>query len=270
MALYVYAPVLNDDAAQLLEALDAKRLRRFDGMRFVNKGMPILFDEKEDTIVCWGAHVPPIGKLRIFNKSLEFANRLILNTNLRKIPFKKAGWHLAEMNPCPNAREREGHYYASDPEWGNVVSQPDFPGYAQPLYTGKVEYHVTMLGTEAGTASEKVPTLKQYNPDFTTYNPEKHAHKWYRTPKTGWKSSKIEPNSIPTVCSVAKGLMEATELDFAVIHFLCTNTDAYNPGGFGSSIVRKIDTAPALDTPDKLAFVVSAIKTWIVNNGGKP
>lgn len=269
MALFVYAPTIRKGTNELMEALDAKRLTRFDGMRFVNKGHPIDFDQKEDVVICWGACVPPIGKMRIFNKSLHFSTALQANKSLQNTRFSARGWMLGDLHPASSnvtIPTSGGEYYVNDYNLGNVVPQRDYPGHVQTYYTMKHEYELVMLGTTPMQATQKTTSRKIHNPDYT-YDPATMAHKWYRSEATGWKPTALDLKKIPTVSGIIARFMAKTELDFAVVSVGCSEPDGYNGGGYNYNIIRKLDLAPTLDTPETVDGMVSIIKTWMA--GGK-
>lgn len=267
MSLFVYAPTIRKGTNELMEALEAKRLTRFDGMRFVIKGRPVSFDDEEDVIICWGGCVPQIGKMRIFNKSLHFSNPIQMNKNLLSIKPMPKGWTVSELVPSTAVlTPGDTDYYISDANYGNIVPQRDFPGYAQPYYSLKHEYQLVMMGDTVAQASKKVATLKTYNPDHTRYDPKVHAHRFYKTEETGWKWDVVTNASVPNLCKVAANIMKQTELDFAVLSVGCPDLDGYN-SGYGYNMLRKIELAPELDTVKTVENMVSIIKTWIA--GGK-
>lgn len=265
--LYVYAPVIQEGTKELIEALGARRLTRFDGMRFVNKGQPIAFDEKEDTIVCWGSYVPQIGKLRIFNKSLLFPNKHKLNENIGKVVPRSNTYRPGTIIPWTGTL-LAGQYYGNDPDYSYVVPQEDFPGYAQPFYSGKHEYTATVIGGAVQKVSTKAAERKICNSELYTYDSSKHAHAWYRKKEHGWKIEPVNLIHCPNIVAHATKLAAALEFDFVIIGYMCPAIDGYSDG-YGHNVVRKIDPSPLLTNPEQLAFMVSTIKTWITNNGGK-
>lgn len=79
MSLFVYAPTIYPGTRELLDALQAKRLVKHDGMRFLHKGVPISFDSK-DAIVCWGKQVPQVNGVRCLNASYVYPDALTINS----------------------------------------------------------------------------------------------------------------------------------------------------------------------------------------------
>lgn len=81
MTTYFYAPVVYDRLKEFITTLGAKRLIRFDGMRFLNKGRPVEFN-KNDIIICWGYHVPTVPNVRMLNSNSMYPNQVLLNIDL--------------------------------------------------------------------------------------------------------------------------------------------------------------------------------------------
>jgi hypothetical protein len=85
MAIYFYAKTPTAGLGDLISRLNAQVLRKHDGMHFLRKGVPVEFSP-HDSIVCWGAHIPPIKAVRVLNAKLEYPTQLELNVNgLRKL-----------------------------------------------------------------------------------------------------------------------------------------------------------------------------------------
>lgn len=261
MATYIYAPKMQAGVPELLSALDAKRLTRFDGMRFTSKGVPLEFNEAEDAIICWGGHVPPIGKLPIFNSSLQFVNQLQLNCHLEKVPFKARMWQPAVMIRS-NVSNLPGNEYASDPDYGNVVLQPDFPGYVQPFYTMKYEYRALVISGEVKAVTVKTATKKVHTLDYGVYNPDVYSHAYYRTEAFGWVEKPVKLAHVPTVTSIAQKFVTAAELDFAIVYLGCNEIDGYN-SGYSNNIIRKVVTAPTLESEDAISAAVTMLTDWL-------
>lgn len=99
---YIYAPVISEGVRELAEALKAKRLVRFDGLNFVNKGKIIEFT-KQDAVICWGYHVPPVPNAVTLNSSYDCVNQLFLNKQLHRIAANRGTgitvFELQEMDP---------------------------------------------------------------------------------------------------------------------------------------------------------------------------
>src|SRR5688572_14103869 len=63
---YVYCPRRSNGAFELVKALGAHRLRKFDGIDFWDKQKR--YELKEgDIVICWGASVPEIEGVRVLN-----------------------------------------------------------------------------------------------------------------------------------------------------------------------------------------------------------
>jgi hypothetical protein len=74
VSIYIYCPRKSEGAFELVKALDAQRLRRFDGLNFWDKKARF-HPAKGDVIVCWGASVPEMEGLRVLNSMNEPMNK---------------------------------------------------------------------------------------------------------------------------------------------------------------------------------------------------
>jgi hypothetical protein len=149
MSLYIYAPVLQPGTKELIELLQAKRLRKHDGMHFLHKGTPIDFSPV-DVIVCWGSHVPAPNKVNGLNCSLSYNS--LLGLNVRGLAeLNKLGYVV--LIPSPLRQEDyqaglcKGDWPSRAPKSG-YVSLPEFEGYGTNYYKFEVRDDVAVFRGE--------------------------------------------------------------------------------------------------------------------------
>lgn len=79
--VYIYCPRKSDGAFELVRGLGAKRLRRFDGLEFWNKGKRFA-PEAGSAIICWGTPLPELDGVRVVNALEKSLNKLQEATTL--------------------------------------------------------------------------------------------------------------------------------------------------------------------------------------------
>ena len=74
MSLYIYCPRRSTGALELVRALEAVRLRRFDGIDFWDKNRRLQLP-KGSTVVCWGSHLPELEGHKVINRMDKQLNK---------------------------------------------------------------------------------------------------------------------------------------------------------------------------------------------------
>lgn len=180
--IYIYAPDAPAGTTELVKALNAKLLLRHDGYNFVRKGRPIEFG-KNDAIVCWGRHVPPVANAIMLNASYRWVNQLSINKNLAKICAPYTAFELTEVGistynkELQQAREH-GWVFRSSPASGLVMLK-EFEGYGiryyafprrgnMHLFNGGIVQANSTSGHEIQTAEKAavMAVAKQLDLDF--------------------------------------------------------------------------------------------------------
>jgi hypothetical protein len=140
MSIYFYAPRLYIGTAELIHALNGKRLVKHDGMHFRYKGTPITFG-KSDAIVCWGAHVPPVDGVLMLNGSYKHQSQLALNMSMSNMPQTHndiVPISIRAINPVSYAQVIAENFTPEGKLKGRpacgYVAYAEFPGYG-------VEHH---------------------------------------------------------------------------------------------------------------------------------
>lgn len=225
MSIFVYAPALLPGTRDLINALEAKRLVKHDGFHFLYKGVPIAFDPK-DTIICWGAHVPPVPEVLTINACTKYVTQLKMNQLLAS-EMNKFG--LVALNAQPmdsgfysvgleSLRERNNVAEYSVFRKLATVPMEEFTNFGTHYYQFDRQSKVTMLGD---AAIDYVET------------------------KAGDKKGDIE---------FAKAVLGAYGLTFGVVSLAILHPS--------TSLVRKIITAPSL-TAEKAVSLAKLFKAFI-------
>lgn len=137
MATYIYAPTNYVGTSELIELLGAKRLRKHDGMYFINKGALLSF-HKKDVIICWGGHIPASADYIVINGSAKFRNTLELNTKLTEFSegvittFAPIPMKLEEYTKSLEAQTKPT--FTKGLRNGQIIASPDLFGYGHKHY----------------------------------------------------------------------------------------------------------------------------------------
>lgn len=175
MSLFVYAPKLYPGTRELLDALQAKRLVKHDGMRFLHKGVPIEFGP-QDTIVCWGAHIPAVGKIPCLNSSYTYASIQDLVT--RGITTLRHAGYTAMIPRAISNKQYADALAATDPNtwWPTKPTQfvglPDVEGYGIDYHGFKNVTKQHVFKSEDNSFASKILTSLKL--DFATLYVGKH------------------------------------------------------------------------------------------------
>lgn len=271
MSLFVYAPVIKEGTRELIEALGAKRLSRFDGLNFIHKGTPLAFNEKKDTIVCWGASVPPTGKLRIFNNHLTFSSHIQMNTAIGNMVPPEAGWRFIPMLDSP-VRMQPGQLYAKAQLGMHVMPFEGSARLSQQLQRSSQEYRISYFGGTVVKAEKKYPIFnKIYDPiSGIKYEPDSMSHRFIRSKAAGWEWRECK-ETLDNIPKVVSSLQKKLGLDFFVVSILASakdgniNKNAMIGGVY--NFIRKITTAPKL-SPMDVTLYKHLLYDWIKSNGG--
>lgn len=166
MSIYVYAPTLYPGTRELIEALQAKRLVKHDGMNFLHKGRPMQFSN-QDAIVNWGHHVPPIAGVPCLNANYKYPNLLAVNTTgIRDLI--NLGHNAFTMRKIPKeeqARSLVGIDYETwwpKGKYRNIyVGIPELDGYG-------IEYYAFTHAVKVPVFCDKIPETPDMK-DATDY-----------------------------------------------------------------------------------------------------
>jgi hypothetical protein len=200
MGVYFYAPKLERGNRELIQALGAKRLIRFDGMDFWFRGNRIVFT-KGDVIICWGAQLPPISGLTIINSNTKHFTDQSFNDGSIGLNYFGVLPLMAIPPGTPiidNKITMHGNTY---------VPSGRFPGYCTRfarhitsdlllhVFNGKVIYAETKTAT-------------------------KRANRWYRSESTGFERTPVDLSTLSErlLEMVTYEVTNNLKLTFATVH----------------------------------------------------
>jgi hypothetical protein len=151
MGIYFYAPELYPGTRELIAELGARRLRKHDGMHFLNKGVPIEFNNT-DVIICWGSHVPPMENATVLNSNYSYTSQFQANLRMNTIPAF-GSYAITPIVHMPNYQRILAQLNANN--WalhksveGGYVPSKNFPGYGTHFYSFGPTNKVTVFNQQ--------------------------------------------------------------------------------------------------------------------------
>lgn len=252
MSLYIYAPKLTPSVLELTRALDARRLRQFDGLDFWAKGVRVKLTEG-DVVVCWGHSVPDMDGLRVLNglsAPLSKVDELtkINDHGLRTVsPYKHVPAHMIPQSLAMPLRTRYMDY--------DVVASPDRPSIFVFFESFSKEYRihsfnnrVILYGVKAPKEGLREIAEKDWVSGCGAFHP------WVRSDYCGWQVNYNFSQTDPRIRKAAHSTLDALGLTFGAVD-LAERED-------GTLVVLKVDHAP--DVSGALVpTYVKAINRWI-------
>lgn len=239
MSIYVYAPNNNANTTALINALGSKRLRTFDGMRFLQKGKPIDF-QKDDAVVCWGRHIPALDYVKVINAHPTALDHSVLRKIATEVAVQKIGISLLPIYPhTPEQIEKLKEYLVVNKKV-KYFPYKERTGYVYAnYYHAGMQQEFKLFLTRKGVLYAKVSTR----------------------PKFEWEPiADIAQYTFPdNVITYATTLMQGLNLDFAAITITLIRSESR---GITSTCIRKIVTDPNLNA-DELPVVANALQQLI-------
>lgn len=252
--LYIVGP----NTQELTNLLQAKRLCRFDGMHFYDKGQRLSFT-KNDTIVCWGRCLPPMEPQRILNSSLTIHDYVDVVATIHATGrggmyapvVVKGSMNYANIPSMPHPLatiKPSSKLYNSR----TFLSPDTFAGgHRREVAVTRInnEYEIHFFNNDVIYVRVKVPTLPIAHTEEGWAEDKKNlAHPWYKSTQTGWKTVLHEGQYMSLskfdrsyVMDYARELVRQTNLLFCVVYIGTIQGSDY-------SFIRKITLAPELDS----------------------
>lgn len=257
MGLYVYCPRKSTGAFELARALDAKRLRKFDGLSFWDK--TTRFDPEEgSTIVCWGTALPPIDGLRVLN-SMEIQldkyqqwvklSRVVLSPRMSKPDSYRGERYYRESGYVPRSSYHTGGLDLLG--MGKTV-RADYYTFKENFTN---EYRIHSFNGRSIRAGQKVPREGFTPVSEADWKPNSNLlHPWVRSYDGGWKISYNEFSSTPLMREIAHKAVKTLGLTFGAVDL------AQRPNG--DLVVLEVNTAPGIEG-NTLNVYARAVKRWV-------
>lgn len=251
MSLYVYCPRKSNGALELVTALEAKRLRRFDGMDFWDRRKRFELEEG-DAIVCWGAPLPELDGVRVLNcidktvdKSMELA--LIQNAGIPTIrTYQKVPKGTDPTGLIPRVIHHSGG--------ADLLHTPKYPDYYVVKENFVKEYRIHSFEGRSIRAGEKI--LR----DGFDLAPSEAAwklgmaHPWIRSFDAGWRVNYDGFKSTAKLRRIAHTAVKALGLTFGAVDL------GETPQGIIK--VLEVNRAPGIENNTVQSYV-RAINRWV-------
>jgi hypothetical protein len=250
MALYVYAPVKYEGTLELVKALGATRLLRYDGLDFWDKKTRMVFNP-EDIIFCWGYCIAPRRDATVINGSYYF-NRLndatVFNT-FYKLVITSYGT-LGIINP-----QFKLSLVSNSFNKGYYIDCKDYPGYASSNMLLGDEYRFdivnqTVINAEKKVATRVVPkTAKLWESDKDNL-----AHPFIKSKVNGWEWQSTSDGNLQQ--QQALKIVNRLKLFCATV-YICRTAKTYDD--YIMDILRKVELARDL-SPEMVNTYAKSIK----------
>lgn len=264
--LYVYCPRKSESAMNLAEALNASRLRNFDGLDFWARGKKKKLDEG-DAVVCWGNPLPEVDGVRVLNGedpgTKQEAIRTLRAAGVATVQFLTPdAW---SQTLSPNDQKRYiGRMF--DHVGGNdLLNPPVSPDYYvyKDLYSH--EYRIHSFAGKSIRAGVKTVrdgfTLCATVEDWKRGVQEGRnvAHPWIRSFDGGWRINYDGFTATKEMRTLAHNAVRALGLTFGAV-------DIAVRASSGEFTVLEVNRAPGIEG-NSLVKYVEAVNRWL--NGGE-
>lgn len=258
MTTYVYCPRLSNGALELVKALGATRLRRFDGMDFWD-GKKRMKLAEGDVIICWGTTVPEFEGIRVLNAAAAPLNKkdelkALLEAGLPTIvPYSPVNKNVGKI-----LLPRKIHHQGGR----DLLITPNQPDYFVLKENFTQEYRIHSFNGRSIRAGVKV-----HREGFTLVTEEKWqpdsnlVHPWIRSFDGGWRVAYDGFVSTAKMRKLAHLAISTLKLTFGAV-------DLGDLGGTSGLKVLEVNRAPGIEGNSITAYA-RAIQRWIGGNGEK-
>lgn len=263
MALFVYCPRKSQGALELVRALGATRLRKFDGMDFWDRKHRIPMTSG-DIIVNWGAGLPTLDDVRVLNGTERVLNKYDAWVTLVQAGLPSVRIYKKNEVSVQSARQRgflprTFHHIGGNDLLNMNHEQADMWVLKESL---TAEYRIHSFAGKSIRAGQKVVrdgfrpvTEQEWHPNAGL------AHPWIRSFDGGWRINYDGFASTPAMRGLASRAVKALGLTFGAVD-LGLRSD-------GDLIVLEVNTAPGIEGNSIPAYV-KAITKWIENPKAQP
>ena len=246
MSLYVYCPRRSHGALELVTALDAHRLRRFDGVDFWSKQRRHVLKDG-DAVICWGASIPDIEGVHVLNaldQPLTVFTAWLQLKNVGISTFNVLKQRRLASSLVPRVQE-----LFSAVDTGYCIQREEFVS----------EYRIHSFNNRSIRAGIKVPRQGFTVCDEAEWRPDAClAHPWIRSFVGGWDVNYDGVTSTPDLRRLAHKAVNALGLTFGAVDIGLRIT--------GRMSVLEVDRAPRLDGKTVMSYV-RAITRWVKGQG---
>lgn len=259
MVMYVYCPRKSNGALELVKALGAVRLRKFDGINFWDKKKKV-FPKADDSIICWGATVPDLVGIRVLNSAPEPANKLKeLNTLYAAgIPT------IVIYGGVENGNYGLGHQVlgrrVNHVGGRDLLNTPDLPDFYVIKEDFVTEYRIHSFSGRSIRSGIKVPREGFVPATEANWKPNANlVHPWIRSFDAGWRVKYDAFVSTQKMRGLATKAVAAMGLTFGAVDI---GEDAA-----GNLKVLEVNRGPGIEGNSVTAYV-RAITKWLAKDEG--
>ena len=247
--IYLYSNIPSNGAKDLVHAIGATRLRKFDGMDFWIKNKKIQLSPG-DAIICWGRLLPELDGIKILNpgKNLSKLDEMwaLVNSGIPTITIKDTATKPSEGFI---ARSK---YHVGGNDLLNTPARPDFYAKKEPLVK---EYRIHSFNQRSIRAG-----VKQPRDGFQVVGSEADfklgldAHPWIRSYDGGWRINYDDFQSTKDLRELAHKAVKALKLNFGAVDI--------GERADGTRLVLEVNKAPGLEGGTLEAYK-RAIEKWL-------
>lgn len=252
MALYIYCPRPSDGALELVKALGARRLRRFDGLNFWDKRAKFHV-APGDSIVCWGAAIPDIDGVSVLNSDNYDFSKLdeIKRLTDAGVYTVKVGQKVSDYGEVMLGRKI---YHQGGLDLLDKGTRADYYVVKETFTT---EYRVHSFAGRSIRAGVKV-ARRGFEPCAEAAWKPGLLHPWIRSYDGGWIISYTGFASTPKLRTLAARAVKALGLTFGAVDI--------GENHHGTLKVLEVNRSPGIEGGTTAAYV-RAINRWFKEGG---
>jgi hypothetical protein len=252
--LYIYCPRKSEGAQELAKALDARRLRKFDGIDFWDKKRRVQLKDG-DQVICWGSALPELEGIKVLNGLDKPVSKINELSTLSKAGVPTIEFYAVVPQHLRNNKmllpRVDQHQSGRD-----LVVRPRFPDFYTLKETFVTEYRIHSFAGKSIRAGIKVvrdgftlaQTVEEWTPNGNL------AHPWIRSYDTGWRVRYDEFKSNAKLRKLAHMAVKALHLTFAAVD-IAEKSD-------GTLRVLECNRAPGVEGNSVQSYV-RAIRKWM-------
>jgi len=239
--MYLYCSKRSVDALELCKALNAQRLRRFDGIDFWDKKYRRVLVEN-DIVVCWGDSLPELDGIRVLNACDQPLGMYKEWTKLVYAGVPVTTVNTTTYKPGPLVPRVQRELQEIDKTY--AIVRENFVN----------EYQIHSFSSRSIRAGVRTPRDGFVVCKEDQWRPNSNlAHPWIRSFEGGWQVKYGEFKSTSQLRSLAHKAVLTLGLTFGAVDI------GLRPDG--DLRVLSVDKSPRLDTGTLNAYV-RAITRW--------
>jgi len=252
MSLYIYCPRKSTSALELVQALDAKRLRTFDGLHFWDKRKRFLLKDG-DSVICWGASVPELEGVRVLNSMQGPMNKFEELRKLYAAGVKVVSSSKTKAYGMDHLLLGRSNFHVGG---SDLLSKDDHSDYYVYKEIFENEYCIHSFAGKSIRAGIKVIRDGFTLTDEANWRPDANlAHPWIKSFDGGWRVRYDGFASTSRLRKLAKDAVSALGLTFGAVDIGERRVD-------GRLLVLEVNRAPGIEGGSTASYV-RAINKWL-------